>query len=475
MGAIKPKELKGDWKANTGRKLVKKGHMRPHKKASNWVFQLLTSLLRIFSFLRCCFSSTSLDAAVSASSSLLPSLLSNSSQQSLIDKDLKVRIDVDPRANSHSHFAPLNSSLASHINNYVAPLGFSLENSPFKRLSVELCLHILRLLDPLTSAHLAQTCRHWYSITTDELLYLAYSRRFFNFKRLHSPSLTNPSVTLPSESWKTVFQRLDDGRTTWIGFALDPATNNFRPYPLELHVNSTFKTVLIHESETTSTIHFDACCRWASLRDSLTRAAGTMTYISPQRWGQANGFLNKRVMEFQEIELLRGDNIAIPNTYKAVILGPVIIGMYDPGHPAFRGVFVAVMQESFSKHLKVSNRIYKARDHFTGQFTKVSDQFSTNNCSLSLSSPTTGIFVVEFFDESSKDSKIIIPITMDPNGKQMKFSSPSGLLQKQTNEAILWAESNLPIGGNAISLIRLGDFLVGFISDPVITVFFLEM
>ncbi|KAJ3060249.1 hypothetical protein HK102_009598, partial [Quaeritorhiza haematococci] len=219
----------------------------------------------------------------------------------------------------------------------------------------------------------------------DDSFYRAACRfRFSLDPARHQTRLKYESI---ENSWRDLYMRLDSGQTCWKGHAFDRATNGFEPYEMELIVSDVACTILleqllsveefVRDSVMTPTdkllltrkTDMSGFCRWRTLRDSLTKMSGLIldapytidnpttstststsnpAYHTPTRFAH-DPFLKTttpRTLTFEETQLLRGDNIAIPNKYSGILVGPVMIGMYDPGHPEFMGVFACVMEEA---------------------------------------------------------------------------------------------------------------------------------
>ena len=104
-------------------------------------------------------------------------------------------------------------------------------------------------------------------------------------------------------------RQLHRGHGRYIGFAMDAFTNDFAPYPMDLTVSG---------QEAASTI------RWKTLNDSVTKVE--VTSLSRR---SSTGLHTS--MSFSEVELLRGENILVPNHYKGHILGPCVIGVFANG------------------------------------------------------------------------------------------------------------------------------------------------
>lgn len=140
----------------------------------------------------------------------------------------------------------------------------------FSVLSEELCLYILHNMDLCTSRRMAQTCRFWCRLANDDLLFKFDARRRFSLDiKLHQVRLNHESE---EKDWRNFYIRLDAAQTSWKGFAMDRATNVFKPYPMELVISqSSLNRRNLDNLEPHREKSFGGFCRWSSLRDSLTK------------------------------------------------------------------------------------------------------------------------------------------------------------------------------------------------------------
>ncbi|KAJ3128939.1 hypothetical protein HK098_003036 [Nowakowskiella sp. JEL0407] len=409
-------------------------------------------------------------------------------------EQLKVSVDVYP-------LQPKSEKAEYMVNS--PPLKPRSHNpaSPFSKFSVELCRTLLRYLDPHSVVRLSQTSAIWNLIAFDDLLFEFFCRQYF-----HTSKFTLKKPISSGSAWKSTFQRLDDARCTWNGYALDPATNNFLPYPMELTVNSTFKTVSFLQQPASynfnyspgipiTTIHFDGHCRWSSLRDSLTRSAGTIVLRNGTRFLRENGSIIPRFIEFQEYELLRGDNIAIPNNYKGVILGNVMIGMYDPGHPSFVGIFIVAMEESifgynYNSPISPISSYLAPRRSYYGNFFSISHPDTTyqailSNIEFKKDSQDVAVGILTFktthrayipphcalkYSESIMECTFPFEIRSGENS-EIAFGDVVGCSDAAGKE---WGIRNVPIGGRE-SYTIMGRLFIGFFTLPVAGVFYVEL
>lgn len=213
----------------------------------------------------------------------------------------------------------------------------------FSKVPHEVLMYLLLTAENiLTPLQMGQTCRFFYTICKESKIW-----RTHVYKRwaITSPSL--PPALLKQETWRDRFIRFDACSSLFRGFALDRATNEFLPYPMEINIDCvshslantqvsqpatnspTGTTFLDRRGDRKGCLQVDARCRWSTLRDSLTRIQGVIGESSigfGDRFA-VNRFLktsNPRIFNFRETELLRGGDIAIPNNYAAMIVGPLM-------------------------------------------------------------------------------------------------------------------------------------------------------
>ena len=120
-------------------------------------------------------------------------------------------------------------------------------------------------------------------------------------------------------------------------------------------------------SETTSTHkptwreqNVQGVCRWISQKDALTKTVGVV--VDDLSFKRSRFCLDSwldttqvRTVMFEETEIIRGSNIAVPNKYFGMMCGPLIMGVFDPGHPSFVGVFALMMEEATPRLSKQSS------------------------------------------------------------------------------------------------------------------------
>jgi hypothetical protein len=166
------------------------------------------------------------------------------------------------------------SSLSSHddINNQVQATYTIPQAGQFSALPAHVCLHLMKcFITHLPTAYaLSKTCKFWNALFNDDSIFrqAAAARFHLDTAELQIRLLHESLET----SWKDVYQRLDEGRTSWKGFAIDRATNNFLPYPMEVIIGKTNRTLdKRNKHQHILKTDFDGMCRWESLRNSLTK------------------------------------------------------------------------------------------------------------------------------------------------------------------------------------------------------------
>jgi hypothetical protein len=220
--------------------------------------------------------------------------------------------------------------------------------------------------------------------------------------------------------------RLDAGLTTWFGLALDPITNNAQPYDMELIIKSvktklrygllpTTKRSGLSSAELDRSFFqisdFQGHCRWHDLDDALTLVQGSITDVllpgSPSKF-QRDFFLGDRIprlIEFSEIDILRGQDLAVPNRCQGLTTGNLILGTYDPGHPSLIGCFAATMEESLPLDLKDSVKELKEGRDYRGLLTHYRTSLGIHETA----------FYIRFRIRSLQDSLLHAEITVFPS------------------------------------------------------------
>lgn len=236
----------------------------------------------------------------------------------------------------------------------------------FHHLPNELCLYILRLMDIPSIGRMASVSKTWNQLCSTDLIYqwLAVDRYSIHSSRI---PLLMRDANFNVDFWKTLYIQLDSGLTAWTGLALDPVTNSSRPYSIELIVKSVRHRLHLRSSSTSSSIssklssttsrpskylrlsEFDGCCRWTDLGNALTRIEGTLTDSASSARFNVDPFVNTHVarnISFDETAIIYGHDLAIPNKYHGLLIGNVMLGTYNPGHPSLIGSFGILMNDS---------------------------------------------------------------------------------------------------------------------------------
>ena len=196
----------------------------------------------------------------------------------------------------------------------------SLRSQTFMKLPSEVLLHLLKNVDVVTLINLSLTCSYFNQLCNENketLFKLASIKRYCINPRQIEPYLRHSST---ETSWKELYLRLNDGLTTWKGFAIDRATNNFQPYPMSI----CFKAASHRKRKDILSTEVVGVCKWSTLRNSLTLVRG----IISDKTGNKNrytidsflGCSPPRLIKFVEERIIRGEDIAIPNTYCISIL-----------------------------------------------------------------------------------------------------------------------------------------------------------
>jgi hypothetical protein len=419
-------------------------------------------------------------------------------------------------------------------------------------MSPELCLYMLKFMDVPTACEFGRTCHFWFRLCSDDSYFRFLSQQRFH---VHAPQSHQYRLRFESEekSWRDLYMRLDGGMTTWRGLAMDRATNQFDPYPMQWIVSAVTghsnESSLARPASQTSfqdmdasipaaqsfkwrETRVDAVCRWVTIKDALTKASGVIIddtsdsfkgkRFLPDAWVNTT---TVRTVMFEESEILRGENIAVPNRYFGMMAGPIMLGVFDPGHPAFSGVFAVVMEESlplsqtvddpvvFMDRLKV-NEPYKGLMTFTNQLERRGfyihlsiDQIEDTKLNGKLvvhfqhipSSDSAGLSVIVDFTcdtmaSSSASEEMDVRTLSSQNGhvhyvaplfgtcqlhytlttpERLQLESDQLNAHSIDNE-VHWVFDNLPIN-NSFSLFRMGDFLVGYLKEPKVGIFFVHI
>ncbi|KAJ3310430.1 hypothetical protein HDV04_005010 [Boothiomyces sp. JEL0838] len=267
---------------------------------------------------------------------------------------------------------------------------------PIDLLSLEECIYLLKRLDIQTASRLSCTCKRLYLVSQQLHLYRHHARvRFGIDLPYHDIRMKHEAF----ETWKTFYERLDQARTGWRGYCIDPLTNNFEPYPMELVLQSCQKIQLyglmaeavglectsVGNLGRLSVGEIKGFCRWKTLNDSLTLVLGNLLDIYnpfPTRF-IVNSVTNRQLIRhivFKEIEIVRGEDIAIPNNYYGLLDGYVAIGMYNPGDENNCGVFCIVMEESIS--IPPPRITFTNNNRYTGIYYIAVDSTEGRQCRL---------------------------------------------------------------------------------------------
>ncbi|KAI8911689.1 hypothetical protein EDD86DRAFT_245952 [Gorgonomyces haynaldii] len=233
-----------------------------------------------------------------------------------------------------------------------------------QHLPTEITMNILVYLDLPEQIRLSKTCRFWWRLGKQLDLFQRFCKHIYKLD-VHKHQLRMEYEAVERE-WSQFASRLDQGLTGFVGLCLDPGTAA-TPYTMELVVQ--VSETRVFSGFFAETIGVEACsiagmnycrvaewggfCRWKTLGDAMQG-----NIVDPDNTARfkkdSNGMLLPRHVVFEETTLIRGNGIAVPNRYYAVMRGPVLIGMFDPRNLALPGVFCVVMEETlfpFNTHL----------------------------------------------------------------------------------------------------------------------------
>ena len=237
-------------------------------------------------------------------------------------------------------------------------------NGVFSILPDEINLTLLHFMDIPMLAKMSQLSKYWYDLCQDDSI---YQRLLLSKFKIHPSRF---SILLQNEyenlhKWKEMYIQYDSALTTWSGFALDPITNGNKPYSMQLILKDiVHKRVLgisqalkrrniigLKESDAYRVSEFQGCCRWMDLNDALTRVEGVFIDslgVKCVRFVHDSFLENHipRFITFNELQVIRGEDLAVPNRYSGVMIGNTLLGIYDPGHPSLVGSFGIVMEDS---------------------------------------------------------------------------------------------------------------------------------
>jgi hypothetical protein len=221
-------------------------------------------------------------------------------------------------------------------------------------LPIELCLHILSMMQMNTLLTMARASKKWNKLANTDIIFqkAAASRFKLDPLKMHYLGLD----PFEKHKWREIYKELDSGIGTWTGFAVDYITNHGNPYEMELIIKSS-GTKLVRGPPNSDTCNFfrlsqmEGCCRWKTLDDSLTSTFGAI--VDPEGNSclrfEVDQFLNSllsRHLTFTETGVVRGLDLVVPNIYQGLVSSNVILGSYDPGHPDLVGSFICVLQDS---------------------------------------------------------------------------------------------------------------------------------
>ncbi len=485
-------------------------------------------------------------------------------------------------------------------------------------LTLDLALYLLDFLDPKSLVRLGATCRFWNVLSNDPMVWK--HKVVARFKLDGHATATRLHFEAPHEqTWQALFARLDSYNSSFKGFAIDRATNQFLPYPFELltdnspisnarkdltnrllHITEsrrerelelermafqydgqdhplilepTLETWPEHYSYWTSPV-IDAIfstdepeeliaeptvflrdlvpaptrsvrgmIRWPTLGDALSKIRGTIVEdhkplrlraerrnsvslarqflassplpswmvnraakfgFHPIRyeidsWTGCSGIIS---IEFEEYSLVRGQNIAIPNQYHAILAGPVLLGIFNPGHPMFLGTVVAVMEEALPRlkpKLLVNGefRGYITHVHcnptFAFRCSLTLDRVLPSDDCLGIVSGKMRVFVkLEVFDEvctfevvmsvlakvsliDDCGNVLVDEVNQGVNDHRVILHSVLSLEDGTDARVMSWVQAHLPIRGQLCILIRKGDFLLGYYHEPQVSAFYFQL
>jgi hypothetical protein len=151
-----------------------------------------------------------------------------------------------------------------------------------EKLSNDLIVHLFDLLDLISATRLSCCCKRLLQVGQSWNIYRQKTKSRFridvdyhDIRIQHEPFESN---------WKHFYTRLDNACCGWRGMALDPATNNFKPYPMEIvfqTARNSYITGFLAEAigvecsnvkglRSIRHTELTGFCRWRSTFDSLT-------------------------------------------------------------------------------------------------------------------------------------------------------------------------------------------------------------
>ncbi|KAI8900267.1 hypothetical protein BC833DRAFT_582491 [Globomyces pollinis-pini] len=356
---------------------------------------------------------------------------------------------------------------------------------------------IIQLPIPIVGK-LSRTCRRFYTLIDGINLFRIHTRHRFRVDVIHHDLRLKYE---PMENnWNQFYERLDNTCTGFQGFCMDSATNNFFPYPLELVIQTSSNSIMtgflpealakecsgIDGLNNLRVCNLEGFCRWRTLMDSLTKVSGTI--IDTNKVSGARFLIDPwtkrpiiRHIILEETDIIRGDNLAVPNRYYGCIDGHVVIGMYDPGEMSSLGVFCLVMEDSITIPQR-SLSFYAGKQYFGLEVIACSTRL-IRNC----------VLTVEFVQESHLDDGYNISgifainkhpclsscrlDTNYPDWHSVRFTAFQPF--NPTNNAIpitrisFLGDSHPLIPNNSIPMYRKGDVLIGMFNSPSLGAFYL--
>jgi hypothetical protein len=348
----------------------------------------------------------------------------------------------------------------------------------------DICFYVFKSLDIISATRLACISKRWYRISTQFNIFKHFTRtrfridlEFHEIRIRHEPH---------EKSWKEFYARLDDGCCGWRGIAMDPVSNGFRPYEMELVFHSSSSTQVtgllaeaiaeegayitgidkLRESEVSG------ICRWRIFDDSVTRVTGSMidkVDVIPMRF-QIDPLRNRnfiRHVVFEETSIIRGTDIAVPNRYYGYLDGFVMIGMFDPGHYTLQGVFCLVMEDSIKIPTPVI-QFYPSQE-FSGLIVLAGNPRFAHYCFLAIfkvSDRVQGTFVF-----STRPCASTCRPTSTNDWQKVSFCGSVGKSGLQDVE--FGSHSSGLIPKNVKSVTQIGQVLIGMFDQPHTGCFYL--
>ncbi|KAJ3009711.1 hypothetical protein HKX48_007787 [Thoreauomyces humboldtii] len=332
--------------------------------------------------------------------------------------------------------------------------------SPFQSIPLDLVLTILHYMHPHSLHRLAQTSKALHSLITENLESL-YRHRVLTWFRLQSQRRQHTyrmSYEGPMEqTWCDMFWRLSVCRTRWVGCALDRATNQFEPYPMELVVKNAV-------ADGSHVVRIEGVCRWRTVGDAIIKMKGVVD-MDDGRSG---------AIAFREYKLLRGpvNTIAIPNKYRAACFGSVMLGMYDPqSSRSARGVFCIVMEECFWGGDESEAVRFDDRRTYFGVITTVDAAETGVYCQCHLTfTRKDGHLVGDFV---LPDANQVAKVTLSNDATALHFDADA---ESATGPAAWWEAPVDPcVPDGRVTIKKMGNVLLGTFSQPTVGCFYIGL